>query len=52
MSTDTLVRFSAVAAIVGGALRVADGLFVASAASQIQDLTYFFTDLMILFGMC
>ncbi len=52
MSTDTLVRFSAVAAIVGGALRVADGLLVASAASQIQDLTYFFTDLMILFGMC
>jgi hypothetical protein len=52
MSKDALLRLSALAAIVGGALRVADGLFVASAAPQIQQLAYFFTDLMLLFGLC
>ena len=52
MSKHSLLRLSAIAAIVGGALRVADGLFVTSAAPQTQQLAYFFTDLMLLFGLC
>jgi hypothetical protein len=52
MSKDALVRLSAVAAILGGALRVVDGLFVSSAAPQIQQLAYFLTDLLLLFGLC
>jgi hypothetical protein len=52
MSKDALVRLSAVAAIVGGALRVADGLVVASTSLQVQQFAYFFTDLMLLFGLC
>ncbi len=33
-------------------MRVADGLLVASAALQVQRSAYFFTDLMLLFGLC
>jgi hypothetical protein len=40
------------AAIVGGALCAVDGLFVALAAPQTQQHAYFFTDLMLLFGLC
>ena len=52
MSRDTLMRLSAAAAIAGGALRVADGLWIVSAASNTQQLAYFITDLLLLFGLC
>jgi hypothetical protein len=52
MSKETLVRLSALAAIAGGALRVADGLLVPSASAQVQQFAYFTTDLLLLWGLC
>jgi hypothetical protein len=52
MNKDALVRLSAVAAIFGGAMRVADGLLIASATPQIQQLAYFLTDFLLLIGLC
>src|SRR5712691_5270700 len=52
MTKNTLSRLSAVAAIVGGALRVADTFLTTAVAVQIQQLAYFVTDLMLLFGLC
>ena len=52
MSRDALIRLSAVAGIFGGALRVADGLVITSASTQIQQFAYFLTDLMLMFGLC
>jgi len=52
MSKNTLLRLSGIAAIAGGALRVADGLLITSAAIPIQQFAYFFTDLMLMFGLC
>jgi hypothetical protein len=52
LTKEDLVRLSAVAAIAGGALRVADGLVIASTAPQVQQLAYFVTDFLLLFGVC
>jgi hypothetical protein len=52
MSKNILLRLSAVAAIAGGALRVADGLLIASAPIQTQQFAYFLTDLLLVFGLC
>ncbi len=52
MNKSTLLRLSAVAAIVGGALRVADAFLTTAVAVHIQQLCYFVTDLMLLFGLC
>jgi hypothetical protein len=52
MSKNILLRLSAVAAIAGGALRVADGLLIASASVQTQQFAYFITDLLLMFGLC
>ena len=52
MRKNTLLRLSAVAAIAGGALRVADGLLITSATIQTQQFAYFLTDLFLMFGLC
>jgi hypothetical protein len=51
MNKTTLLRLSAVAAILGGVLRIADA-FLGSAGPQTQQLTYFATDVMLIFGLC
>jgi hypothetical protein len=51
MNKATLLRLSAVAAILGGALRIADA-FLGSASSQTQQIAYFATDVMLIFGLC
>jgi hypothetical protein len=52
MSKNTLLRLSAVTAIVGGALRVADSFITAVATVPIQRVAYFVTDLMLACGLC
>lgn len=52
MTKNTLLRLSAVAAIVGGVLRVADAFMAAAVAVHIQQGAYFVIDLMLLFGLC
>jgi hypothetical protein len=47
-----LVRLAAFAAIAGGLLRVANGLFTASATPQMQQFAYFCTDVLLLLGLC
>jgi hypothetical protein len=47
----SLIRLAAVAAILGGALRIADA-FLGSSGAQFQQLAYFATDVMLIFGLC
>jgi hypothetical protein len=51
MNKTTLLRFSAVAAIIGGALRIGDA-FLANSGTQLQQFAYFATDVMLIFGLC
>jgi hypothetical protein len=51
MTRDALLRLSAVAAILGGGLRVVDG-FLANADAHVQQVAYFVTDVMLIFGLC
>jgi hypothetical protein len=52
MNKNTPLRLSAVAAIAGGALRVSDTFLTTAVAVHIQQLSYFVTDLMLIFGLC
>ncbi len=52
MTKNTLLRLSAVAAIVGGVLRVADAFMTAAVAVHIQQVAYVVTDLILMFGLC
>jgi len=51
MTRDTLLRLSAAAAILGGSLRVLDA-FLDKADIHLQQLAYFGTDTMLIFGLC
>jgi hypothetical protein len=51
MNKATLVRLAAIAAIVGGVLRIADA-FLSSSGTHFQQLAYFLTDVMLIFGLC
>jgi len=51
MTEDTLLRLAAVAAILGGGLRVLDA-FLNSTDVHVQQIAYFITDLMLIFGIC
>jgi hypothetical protein len=51
MNKATLLRFSAIAAILGGALRISDA-FLAHSGIQLQQFAYFATDVMLIFGLC
>jgi hypothetical protein len=51
MNKATLLRFSAIAAILGGTLRIADA-FLAHSGIQLQQFAYFATDVMLIFGLC
>src|SRR6267142_917167 len=51
MTRDTLLRLSAAAAILGGGLRVVDA-FLDKADIHLQQLAYFVTDTMLIFGLC
>jgi hypothetical protein len=51
MNKTTLLRLAAIAAILGGALRISDAFFTAS-GTQLQQFTYFATDVMLIFGLC
>jgi hypothetical protein len=47
-----LLRLCAFAAIVGGALRVADAYLATTGAVRALQIAYFVTDVMLLFGLC
>jgi hypothetical protein len=51
MTRDMLLSLSAVAAILGGGLRVVDG-FLNNADIHVQQVAYFLTDVMLIFGLC
>ena len=51
MNKTTLVRLAAIAAILGGALRIVDA-FLSISGTQFQQLAYFVTDVMLIFGLC
>jgi hypothetical protein len=51
LNKTTLIRLASIAAILGGALRIADA-FLGSSGSQFQQLAYFATDVMLIFGLC
>lgn len=51
MNKTTLLRLAAIAAILGGALRIADA-FLANSGIQLQQFAYFATDVMLIFGLC
>jgi len=50
--TSLLLRMCAKAAVVGGALRVADAFLTGTKAVGVQQIAYFVTDLMLLLGLC
>lgn len=52
MSKNSLLRLSAVAAILGGVLRVADAFMTAGVAVHLQQVAYFVTDVLLVFGLC
>jgi len=51
MNKPTLLRLSAIAAILGGALRIGDAFF-ANSGTQLQQFAYLATDVMLIFGLC
>ena len=51
MPRDMLLRLSAAAAILGGCMRVVDA-FVNKADTHLQQIAYFVTDAMLIFGLC
>ena len=51
MTQDELLRLSAVAATLGGCMRVVDA-FLDKADARIQSFAYFATDVMLIFGLC
>lgn len=52
MTKNTLLQLSGLAAILGGALRVADAFLSSAATVNLQQFAYFLTDLMLIFGLC
>jgi hypothetical protein len=52
MSRNTLLRFSGIAAIAGGVLRVVDAFLTSGVAVHAQQIAYAVTDLMLVFGLC
>jgi hypothetical protein len=52
MTKHVLLRLSATAAIIGGALRVADAFLPGGVTVQVQQLAYIATDIMLLIGLC
>lgn len=52
MTKNPLLQLSALAAILGGALRVADAFWSAGVAAHLLQFACFLTDLMLIFGLC
>jgi hypothetical protein len=51
MNKNTLLRLAAIAAILGGALRIGDA-FITVSGTELQQFAYFATDVMLIFGLC
>jgi len=51
MNKATLVRLAAIAAVLCGVLRIGDA-FLSGFGTQFQQLAYFVTDAMLIFGLC
>lgn len=51
MNKSSLLRLAAIAAILGGALRIGDA-FLTNSGTQLQQVAYFATDVMLIFGLC